>query len=111
MITFDDMLSFGKLSNGVLKMESGFSHSYTAQKTTGCILVRSLAYYTGEAAPKIQFALTAEGQKAPFYESHFYRIGKESEYTRQSWRVPPLFLNGTILPFTIAPTIESPTLL
>ena len=104
MIAFDDLLSFGKFSDGVLEIENSFSVSYTSQKTIGCIIVNSMAFYTGKNAPKIQFALTAEGQETPFYESHFYRIGKASEYTRQSWRVPPLFLRG----MTITVNIQIP---
>ena len=101
MITFEDMLPFGKFSNGVLEIEKSFSVSHTFQKTTGCLILNFMSCYTGENAPKITFALTAEGQKKPFYESHFYRIGKNLEFTRQSWRVPPVFLRGITLTVNI----------
>lgn len=101
MITFEDLLPFGKFSNGVLEIEKSFSVSHTFQKTTGCLILNFMSCYTGENAPKIQFALTAEGQKKPFYESHFYRIGKNLEFTRQSWRVPPVFLRGITLTVNI----------
>jgi len=101
MITFEDMFPFGKFSNGVLVIEKSFSVSHTSQKTTGCILFNSMAFYTGEDAPKIQFTLTADGQDKPFYGSHFYRIGKNADVTRQSWRVPPLFVRGSTLKVNI----------
>lgn len=101
MFAFDDLLSFGKFSDGILEIENSFSVSYTSQKTTGCLIVNSMASYMGKDAPKVQFALQAEGQEVLFYESHFYRIGKASEYTRQAWRVPPLFLKGMTLTVNI----------
>lgn len=101
MISLDNILNFGHFTNGVLKFEKSFSVSYTSEKDTGCLILNSLASYTGEDAPKIQFNLTADGQDTPFYSSHYYRMGKNAEFTRQSWRVPPLFLQKTTLTVNI----------
>ena len=56
-----------------------------------------LSSYSGNSAPKIQFSLTANGQEKPFYESHTYRVGKKTEYTRREWRMPPAFLPNMTL--------------
>lgn len=92
MILYKNMLPFGQYDNGVLKIEKSFSVSYKSESTAACMIFNALTCYTGETAPKIRFVLTADGQDTPFYESHDYKIGKPAEYTRQSWRVPPLFL-------------------
>ena len=56
-----------------------------------------LSSYSGNFAPKIQFSLTVSGQEKPFYESHTYRVGKKTEYTRREWRMPPAFLPNMTL--------------
>lgn len=101
MLSFDDMIPFGELSDGDLKIENSFSVSYFSEKTTDCTIFNSFAYYVGEEAPKIQFALTAEGQEKPFYRSHSYKIGKKEDSKHQSWRVPPLFLKGMTLTLSV----------
>ena len=97
MISYDNLVQFGKIEGTELKIKTSFSVSRFSKQTTECMVVRALAYFVGENAPKIQFTLTADGQDAPFYESHQYRIGKINEYTRQSWRIPPLFLPNMTL--------------
>ena len=82
MICFNDMLSFGNFLNDTLKIEKNFSLTHKFEQTTGCLMYNATCSYTGEIAPKIQFALTADGQDTPFYESHLYRIGKKSEFTQ-----------------------------
>lgn len=102
MISYNNLLPFGQYENNILKIENSFSVSYTSDTTTTCINLNSLAFYTGEQAPKIRFALTVCGQNTPFYESHDYRIGKTEEYTRQAWRVPPMFLPKITLTVNIS---------
>lgn len=101
MICFNDMLPFGNFLNDTLKIEKNFSLTHKFEQTTGCLMYNATCSYTGEIAPKIQFALTADGQDTPFYESHLYRIGKKSEFTRQLWRVPPIFLRNMKLTVNI----------
>lgn len=109
MISYDSLLGFGEISRGALRLERSFSVNSLKDKETGCIIIESLSSYSGENAPKISFILTVDGQSEPIYTSHFYSIGKNEEYTRQSWRIPPMFLpemmltvhveipNGTVL--------------
>ena len=92
MIGFDSILPYGVLTDGVLCVTESFSVAYEREETAGCMLLNALTAYEGEQAPKLQYLLTAGGAAKPFFRSHAYRMGKPSEYTRQSWRVPPLFL-------------------
>ena len=101
MMTYHSLLPFGKQVNGVLQIEESFSFVCPTESGTGCTLVSALAAYQGQAAPKIRFSITADGQEAPFYVSHDYRIGKSGEYTMKEWRVPPLFLPGMALTVSV----------
>ncbi|MBO7208799.1 MAG: hypothetical protein J6V58_03565 [Clostridia bacterium] len=102
MISLDNVVEFGQFTtDGIFKFEKSFSFTYISEKSNGCIILNSMAFYVGEEAPKIQFNLTAKEQDVPFYSSHRYKIGKCADFTRQSWRVPPLFLQGTKLTVNI----------
>lgn len=101
MISLDDMLPFGEFADNILKIQKSFSVSLAYEKTTGCQIFNSLAFYNGKCAPKIRFSLTADGQEQPFYESHDYIIGSSLEFSRKAWRVPPLFLPKTTLTVNI----------
>ena len=92
MISYNSILPYGRQVNGVLQITESFFIEDVRDRSAGCVIVSALASYKGERAPKIQYELTACGDESPIYTSHTYRIGKESDYTRQSWRVPPLFL-------------------
>ena len=94
MLLYDSILKFGEIEECVLKIQNSFSISDYERIGTGCAIISALASYTGENAPKISFSLTADGQEKPFYISHSYSVGKRGEYTRNSWRVPPMFLPG-----------------
>ncbi|MBR2977405.1 MAG: hypothetical protein IKC50_03920 [Oscillospiraceae bacterium] len=56
-----------------------------------CMVVTASSRYEGENAPQIRFFLIRDGAVKPIYESHLYTIGKQNEWTRQQWRVPPMF--------------------
>ncbi len=94
MLSFHSLLPFGQQIDGALRIKTGFSLVCPVESCVDCTLVSALSCYSGEVAPKIRFEITADGQNAPFYTSHDYRMGKCGEYTRQTWRVPPLFLPG-----------------
>ena len=94
MIGFDSIVPYGEAVGDLLRITKSFFVEYERQNAAGCMILSALTSYVGENAPKIQYSLTASGAEKPFFKSHFYRIGKQSEYTRQAWRVPPLFLPG-----------------
>lgn len=91
MFPYNSLSQFGQVVDGVLQIKDSFSVTCERRGTDPCFLVCMLSSYTGEEAPKIQITLTPKGQKNPFYKSHNYRVGKKEEYTRQEWRVPPLY--------------------
>lgn len=109
MISYHSLLPFGCQLDGGLQIKDSFSFVCPAESSADCILVNALSAYTGEKAPKIQFVITVDGQATPLYASHAYRIGKSGEYTRQTWRVPPLFLPNMTL--TICVKIPEGTIL
>ena len=101
MISLNNVMRFGQAAaDGVFRFENSFSFTYTSEESIGCTNLNSIASYTGEDAPKIQFSLTAYKQDTSYYSSHRYRIGKCADFTRQSWRIPP-FLQGTVLTVNI----------
>lgn len=83
---------FGKAEGGVLKITDSFSFDYEGEIGASCIIFSALSSFMGEGEPRIEFSLSVKGEEKPFYRSHSYRIGKDNEYTRQSWRTPPVFL-------------------
>ena len=93
MISYEALLQHGEAAGGALVIKNGFSLVTEERISSGCELVEALSAFTGDKAPLISFSLTAEGESEPFYLSHSYAIGKASEYTRQSWRIPPRFLH------------------
>lgn len=109
MLSYDTLLQFGTEDCNGLHIKNSFSVTCNPKKGRGSMVIEALACYTGEEEPRIQFALKVNGQEGFLYQSHSYCIGKKEEYTRKSWRVPPLFLpqltlvinieipNGTIL--------------
>ncbi len=97
MLSYQSLLPFGKQVDGVLEIKDSFSLVCPVDNDTDCTLLTALCAYEGKTAPKIRFDLTAEGQGSPFYQSHDYRIGRSGDYTRQTWRVPPLFLPNMAL--------------
>ena len=109
MFSYDSLLQFGEFIGGAVKIKDSFSLASSERNDSGCVLISALASYEGEDAPKIKFALTAAGQNEPFYESHSYSIGKREEYTRKTWRVPPMFLPKMTL--TVYVEIPNGTLL
>lgn len=109
MISYQSLLPFGKQVDGVLEIKDSFSFVCPEDNGADCTLVTALCAYEGKAAPKIRFDLTAEGQDSPFYQSHDYRIGRSGDYTRQTWRVPPLFLPNMAL--TVCVNIPEGTVL
>lgn len=109
MISYDSLLKLGRLTSGILNIEKSFSISTAERPGAGCMLVVALSAFCGEKAPKICFSLTAPHESEPFYISHSYSMGKKNEYTRQSWRVPPMFLPGMLL--TVSVTVPEGTVL
>ena len=97
MLSYHSLLPFGDSLDGVLQIKNSFSLVCPVEGGTACPIVSTLSAYVGEGKPKIRFEITVEGQDAPLYASHDYRIGKAGEYTRQMWRVPPLFLPNMTL--------------
>ncbi len=89
-----DLSKYGKLADGTLEISESFKLEKERGDSSSCTLVSTFSSYVGEKAPKINFQLTAPEQTAPFYQSHFYRVGKNNEFTRQTWRVPPMLLSG-----------------
>ena len=83
---------FGKAEGGVLKITDSFSFDYEGERGASCIIFSALSSFMGDGEPRIEFSLSVKGEEKPFYRSHSYRIGKDNEYTRQSWRTPPVFL-------------------
>ena len=100
-INFHTLMQYGSVADNVLEICESFSIVAERVGSANCQEVASLSCYHGNECPRIEFSLTAEGQKDPFYTSHSYIIGKEDEYTLQSWRVPPLFLPGMTLRINI----------
>ena len=100
-IDFHTLMQYGSVNDNVLEICESFSITVEGVVSAKCLEVDSLSCYHGNERPHIEFSLTAEGQNAPFYTSHSYSIGKEDEYTLQSWRVPPLFLPGMTLKINI----------
>ena len=100
-INFHTLMQYGSVADNVLEICESFSIVAESVGSANCQEVASLSCYHGNECPRIEFSLTAEGQKEPFYTSHSYIIGKEDEYTLQSWRVPPLFLPGMTLRINI----------
>ena len=92
MFSFSSFLPYGVLEGEVLRITKSFSVECECESTAGCTIISILSSYIGIYAPKIQISLTVNAQERPFYISHMYRIGKVSEYTRNEWRVPPMFL-------------------
>jgi glycerophosphoryl diester phosphodiesterase len=92
MIKLDLFKPFGKSRDGAVNISEGFSVDTGICGYTECITVSLLSSYSGNSAPKIKFSLTVMGEDKPLYTSHSYRIGRENEFTRQTFRVPPLFL-------------------
>jgi len=92
MISYNSVLPYGREVNSVLQITESFFIEDECERSSGCVIVSALTSYNGENAPKIQYELRVDGDDNPIYTSHKYRIGKESEYARQTWRVPPLFL-------------------
>ena len=92
MVNCNSLLKFGKDLGGVLCITEGFSLECESECSSACPVFSALSSYEGENAPKIKFELKVSGEEKPIYLSHSYRIGKPYEYTRQSWRVPPVFL-------------------
>ncbi len=97
MVCYESILPFGTAADGALRVTEGFFLECESESNAACVIFSALASYEGECAPGIEFTMTKKGEAEPFYRSHRYRIGKKSEYTRQSWRVPPRFLPEIIL--------------
>ncbi len=88
----ENLLKFGTLENGVLRVENSFKFDKYNSESLSCTLVSTLASWKGDTPPKIQFELYADGQSDPFYLSHTYTIGRKGEDSLKQWRVPPMFL-------------------
>ena len=97
MLSVDSFLPFGKLRDNTLLITHNFNISCKPKTSVSCLVLGITSAYDGENAPKIRLALTASEQNEPFYESHDYRISKKGEYTRKSWRIPPIFMPGMTL--------------
>ena len=85
--TIQDIRAYGE--NGF------FSHDFTLtlhSLCSDCMIVTALSRYEGSEAPLISFQLISdEAPENPIYQSHFYSVGRPREWTRQQWRVPPMF--------------------
>ncbi len=88
-----DIYTYGEVCDGVLHIKDSFELVIDGSGCYECAHITALASYMGEA-PHISFELTVDGQSEALYKSPIYRIGKDGEYTCQSWRVPPAFLPG-----------------
>ncbi len=92
MINLNLLFPFAKDADGTLNITESFFVECERESGAGCTVIGALSFYIGDSAPKIKFELGVCGDDNPLYVSHSYRIGKRNEYTRQSWRIPPLFL-------------------
>lgn len=101
LITYNTLLPFGRVINDSLEISDSVSIAVEGSASLACPVITALSCYTGADAPHITFSLTAKGQAEPFYTSHIYNIGRKEEYTLQSWRVPPLFLQGMTMTVNI----------
>ena len=85
--TLKDLTQFSQNGN----FTRDFSISLKSD-SSDCMIVTALARYEGEKEPLIQFTLTSsEAPEKPVYQSHLYTVGRQGEWTRQQWRVPPMF--------------------
>ena len=109
MISYQSLLPFGKQVGDILQIRDSFSFVCPEDNGADCTLLTALCAYDGRVAPKIRFDITVDGQDAPLYQSHDYRVGRPGDYTRQTWRVPPLFLPNMTL--TICVNIPEGTVL
>jgi len=109
MIDFNSLSPFGRVEDGVLKITDSFSLDCESESSAACMIFSALSSYEGEGVPKIEFSLSVKGEEHPFYRSHSYRIGRKNEYTRQTWRTPPVFLPEIRLSLSI--TVPEKTLL
>lgn len=100
-LTYHSLLPFGKVVNDCLEISNSVNLTVEGVVSSICLVATAWSSYTGPQAPHITFSLTAKGQTDPLYTSHIYNIGKKDEYTLQSWRVPPLFLQGMTLTLSI----------
>jgi len=97
IFSFEDLKPFGELCDGVLKITQNFVLTKRCDADMRTSKAMAYSLYVGEAAPKIHFSLTVEGQEKFLYHSHSYRLGKEGDYSLQEWRTPPVFLQNLIL--------------
>lgn len=92
MITLDAIACFGKREGDTLRVTESFSVTLPYDGDDACTLVTALSAYRGERAPQISFTLWVGDQAEPLYRSPVYDMGRPSEFRRQQWRVPPMFL-------------------
>ena len=67
-----------------------FSFSLHSDRSD-CMIVTAYSRFEGDAAPTVEFCLTDGKFEKPVYASHAYSMGKKGHWTRQQWRVPPMF--------------------
>ena len=91
-ITFQELLPFGKMENGVLEIKESFVLEKDREDTSECIIVRLYSVYKGEAMPKISFDISVSGQSRTLYDSPIYNASGESQLTVKEWRVPPMLM-------------------
>lgn len=92
MISYESLVPFGNVDDGVLYITDSFSVECTEHDHNDCTLVSALSAYKGDSAPKIQYILSVPDVEKPAYMSHKYSMGKKESCAIQKWRVPPLFL-------------------
>ena len=97
MLNVSDLSGYGKTVGGVLKLCDDFCVCCKPCVKINCLLLSACSKYEGEGAVKIRFELSIMGQEKPIYKSHTYRIGKNGEYTQQTWRIPPVLSGESML--------------
>ena len=72
-----------------------FTEGFTLEirsECSDCMIVTALSRYFGTLPPTVSFALVDETDpERMLYRSHKYDVGLCEEWTRQQWRVPPMW--------------------
>ena len=77
-----------------LGKDRAFTEGFTldlSSDCSDCMIVTALSRYYGKEAPTICFFLVEKEKECFLYRSHSYAMGREGEWTRQQWRVPPMW--------------------
>lgn len=89
LLKFEDLLEFGTLADGVLRIDKTFEFEQKSGGQSLCLIVNALAKYEGKV-PHINFELYEASSENCLYKSLWYVIGNDKGFLHKSWRVPPM---------------------